>query len=352
MHPTAPAGPEVPIPATASVPGTFTRPVGNPADPRFWGLVDRAYEDLLRRQRAADQHPWLLVQTLATSVSRRALYGAMGLQQGSRLLDVGTGFGPVAVEAAGAFGCQVVGLDVDPRVLSATADLRGDMQGAGWLAPRPTVGGEGSPPNAGAAAGEGSGEGAAAWDGTVSLAAGDGTRLPFADATFDVVSTRFVLQHLVDPAAAVAEMVRVVRPGGLVCVVDADDGLSISFPEPPEPIGRLQDAYAAAQQARGGDRLIGRKVAGLLDGAGVAVTAVLVLPQAAYGSASPGSLSQQLLLDRLSAFAGELVDRGILDEQAVRDGLHALATEEVGPRTVVDGHIAVLGRRRGLAGDR
>lgn len=47
-------------------------------------------------------------------------------------------------------------------------------------------------------------------------AVGDGTCLPFADATFDVACSSNVLEHVPDPLAMVADMVRVTRPGGLV----------------------------------------------------------------------------------------------------------------------------------------
>jgi demethylmenaquinone methyltransferase / 2-methoxy-6-polyprenyl-1,4-benzoquinol methylase len=49
--------------------------------------------------------------------------------------------------------------------------------------------------------------------------AGDASRLPFADETFDVVTISFGLRNLVDPALGLREMLRVTRPGGrlLVC---------------------------------------------------------------------------------------------------------------------------------------
>jgi SAM-dependent methyltransferase len=43
---------------------------------------------------------------------------------------------------------------------------------------------------------------------------GDATRLPFPDATFDVVITSEVLEHIQDDVTAITEMVRVLRPGG------------------------------------------------------------------------------------------------------------------------------------------
>jgi demethylmenaquinone methyltransferase / 2-methoxy-6-polyprenyl-1,4-benzoquinol methylase len=51
------------------------------------------------------------------------------------------------------------------------------------------------------------------------LVAGDATRLPFADSSFDVVTISFGLRNVVDTDAALREMLRVARPGGrlLVC---------------------------------------------------------------------------------------------------------------------------------------
>lgn len=52
------------------------------------------------------------------------------------------------------------------------------------------------------------------------LAAGDATRLPFADAAFDAVTISFGLRNVVDTDAALAEMLRVTRPGGRLVVCE------------------------------------------------------------------------------------------------------------------------------------
>ncbi|UGQ14719.1 demethylmenaquinone methyltransferase [Yinghuangia sp. ASG 101] len=50
--------------------------------------------------------------------------------------------------------------------------------------------------------------------------AGDATRLPFADDTFDAVTISFGLRNVSDPKAGLAEMLRVTRPGGRLVVCE------------------------------------------------------------------------------------------------------------------------------------
>jgi ubiquinone/menaquinone biosynthesis C-methylase UbiE len=50
---------------------------------------------------------------------------------------------------------------------------------------------------------------------------GRATALPFANASFDRVVTRYSLHHMTDPLAVLAEMCRVCRPGGRIIVIDA-----------------------------------------------------------------------------------------------------------------------------------
>ncbi len=50
--------------------------------------------------------------------------------------------------------------------------------------------------------------------------AGDGTRLPFADNTFDAVTISFGLRNIVDPLAGLRELLRVTRPGGRLVVCE------------------------------------------------------------------------------------------------------------------------------------
>jgi demethylmenaquinone methyltransferase / 2-methoxy-6-polyprenyl-1,4-benzoquinol methylase len=55
---------------------------------------------------------------------------------------------------------------------------------------------------------------------TLGFTAGDATRLPFGDATFDAVTVSFGLRNVVDPDAALLELLRVTRPGGRLVVCE------------------------------------------------------------------------------------------------------------------------------------
>ncbi len=53
----------------------------------------------------------------------------------------------------------------------------------------------------------------------LTLGFGSALDIPFADGTFDVVSSYQVIEHVPDPKQMLAEMLRVVRPNGIVCIV-------------------------------------------------------------------------------------------------------------------------------------
>lgn len=117
------------------------------------------------------------------------------LRSGLDLLDVGCGPGTITVDLAERVAPgRVVGLDVSSDPL---AEARA-------LAER-----------AGAAA---------------TFEVGDIYSLAAADDSFDVVHAHQVLQHLTDPVAALREMARVCRPGGVIAVRDVDYAATSWFP--------------------------------------------------------------------------------------------------------------------------
>lgn len=114
----------------------------------------------------------------------------------------------------------------------------------------------------------------------------DAAALPLTDGAVDAVTMRLVLRHLPAPTAALAEMVRVVRPGGVVCVLDADDG-ALTLHEPPATFAPLWDALTATARRRGANPHVGRALWALLNQAGLRDVRVTPLPVTTQDLAAP-----------------------------------------------------------------
>jgi ubiquinone/menaquinone biosynthesis C-methylase UbiE len=93
--------------------------------------------------------------------------------------------------------------------------------------------------------------------------------LPFPDAAFDVAYAHQVTQHLREPAAALGEMLRVVRPGGLVAVRDVDWETAAYWPHDPW-IDRFMEVHVKTWYRNGGEPRMGRRLRALFNAAGVA----------------------------------------------------------------------------------
>jgi SAM-dependent methyltransferase len=103
--------------------------------------------------------------------------------------------------------------------------------------------------------------------GNVRFEVDDVYALGYADDSFDLVHAHQVLQHLSDPVAALREMGRVCKPGGVVAARDADYA---SFAWAPSD-GRLNDwlaTYRAVARANGGEPDAGRHLLGWANRAG------------------------------------------------------------------------------------
>jgi SAM-dependent methyltransferase len=116
-------------------------------------------------------------------------FDRLGLRAGERVLDMGCGAGRHAFEMYRR-GADVIALDHDPDELATVSE---------WFA---AMRKEGSVP-AGAEA---------------DVKEGDALDLPFADGEFDRVVAAEVLEHIPDDEAAIAELARVLRPGGTIAV--------------------------------------------------------------------------------------------------------------------------------------
>ena len=83
--------------------------------------------------------------------------------------------------------------------------------------------------------------------------------LPFSDDSFDVVHAHQLLQHLADPVAALEELRRVCRPGGVVAARDADYPAMAWYPEDPA-LERWRALYVAVARSNGAEPGAGRRL--------------------------------------------------------------------------------------------
>ncbi|MFL6178238.1 MAG: methyltransferase domain-containing protein, partial [Actinomycetes bacterium] len=132
-------------------------------------------------------HTW---RTIANS----AAYLEPHLDVGLRILDVGCGPGTITAEFADRVGPDgsVVGIDASPDIVALATRTQ----------PRDNV----------------------------TFSVGDVYALAADDNSFDIVHAHQVMQHLADPVAALREMRRVCRPGGIVAARDADYSGSAWYP--------------------------------------------------------------------------------------------------------------------------
>jgi SAM-dependent methyltransferase len=101
----------------------------------------------------------------------------------------------------------------------------------------------------------------------VSFEVGDVFALQFDDASFDVVHAHQVLQHLTDPVAALTELRRVLRPGGVLGARDSDYGAFTWAPADPL-LERWVQLYLDITTRNGHDARIGPALLGHARAAG------------------------------------------------------------------------------------
>ena len=94
-------------------------------------------------------------------------------------------------------------------------------------------------------------------------------QLPFPDASFDAAYAHQVLQHLREPEHAIREMLRVLRPGGLLAVRDVDWGTATFWPAEPW-IDRFIATHFRTWERNGGDPRMGRRLRALFNDAQLA----------------------------------------------------------------------------------
>jgi SAM-dependent methyltransferase len=137
--------------------------------------------DALSQFKAAQKQGWAHFAPLEAHTTPQAarLVKYAGVRPGHRVLDVACGTGVVAVTAA-RLGAQATGLDLTPELLERARE-NAQIAGVG-----------------------------------VEWHEGDAEQLPFGDAAFDVVLSQFGHIFAPRPQVVVAEMLRVLKPGGTI----------------------------------------------------------------------------------------------------------------------------------------
>jgi ubiquinone/menaquinone biosynthesis C-methylase UbiE len=209
-----------------------------------------------------------------------AAYLLPELKPGMMLLDVGCGPGSITVDLAERVAPgQVVGLDRSDDVLTQAAELAA-LRGIE----------------------------------NATFVSGNIYDLEFDDDTFDVVHAHQVLQHLTDPVAALYELRRVVKPGGIVAVRDADFHGMSWYPELPE----LTDWMDTYQQIARGNRAepdAGRHLISWAQAAGFRE----ITPSSSnwlYATEEQRRWQGDVWSERVlhSAYAEQSLERGLLDQ--------------------------------------
>lgn len=168
-------------------------------------------------------HPAVVRSHASRTAENSAGYLLDRLRSGQRLLDLGCGPGTITVDlAARVAPGEVVGIDPSADVIDA-AEQHAESVGCS----------------------------------NVRFRTGDAYAIDAADESFDVVHAHQVLQHLSDPIAALKEARRVLAPGGLLAVRDADYGAF--FWSPPDPrLDRWLQLYHHVTQRNGAQADAGR----------------------------------------------------------------------------------------------
>lgn len=158
-----------------------------------------------------------------------------GLTEASRVLDAGCGTGVIGHQLLEQFPkLNVALLDVDENLLNRARERLAD-----WPASQ--------------------------WDSRL----GSVYTPPYEPASFDFILSRYVFQHLDEPAAAMRALTDQLKSGGKLAITEIDAGLWGIVEPQAQGFDTIYRQYAQLQAQRGGDRLIGRKLYRMMQAAGL-----------------------------------------------------------------------------------
>ncbi len=164
----------------------------------------------------------------------------------------------------------------------------------------------------------------------VEIVEADARHTELASSSFDLVNARLLLVNIPDPADVVAEMVRLVRPGGWVAGEEADCSHHICYP--PHPAwDRLADTFSAAYRQDGADPDLGHRLPELLRQAGLVDVGVEV-----RADVHPvGHPRRTIRLDIVQSMRTKIIERGLLTERELDELDRAARVHLADPDTVL-----------------
>ena len=253
---------------------------------------------------------WLFYQTVLTGPARRGWVASWPAGRAGAWVEWGAGCGALSVEMAQQRGGAVYAVDWSrPRLAAA----------ARWAERVPHRG-------------------------TVFWTAADAMTYRPPEPVAGM-SARFLLQHLPDPAGALAHWASLLGEGGCLMVEDVDDGWTVEYPEPPEAWTAMVSALQKLQRDRGGDRRIGRRLPELLTAAGFELMETAVSLQSSWVSPEAFAVSRHLERLRMEGERDALLAGGHLTAAAWDDGVAARARAS-GPVFMTAGTLRVEARKR------
>jgi ubiquinone/menaquinone biosynthesis C-methylase UbiE len=173
-------------------------------------------------------------------------------------------------------------------------------------------------------------------------------RLRFPDASFDVAYAHQVFQHLREREAALREMLRVVRPGGLVAVRDVDWGTVAYWPRD-SWIDRFIEVHHQTWYRNGGEPRMGRELRALFNDPALTdlrITASVWCYATPTETIEWGESYAQRLLT--SPMGGRAIDYGYATRADIEAMAAAFRAWAVHPDAMwVFTHVAALGRKVG-----
>jgi SAM-dependent methyltransferase len=150
-------------------------------------------------------------------------------------------------------------------------------------------------------------------------------QLSFPPDHFDHIFVCFVLEHLARPDLALAQLRRVLKPGGTITVIEGDHGSAYFHPECAASRKAIQ-CLIDLQQQGGGDSLIGRQLYPLLTQNGF--HSVYVSPRMVYADGNRPELQDGFTRKTFSAMVEGVTDQAIgqklMDDVSWADGIRGL----------------------------